>query len=191
MTDGPNEAGDPWAPLRAHVRARVAEFREAFAESLAAELPSADPEDLRRYLAAYLEEEFRGFAEQLGAELVALRGAHAGGAAAVEASAREGARAHAPRVPPDLASEGRLLDAPVLAAGAVGISVMALSSVALGGLIALSAPVLAHLLREKANRALKERAAHEAPAVVRTMAAKMETNLLAEIDRWAGAGGAA
>ncbi|MCA9603103.1 MAG: hypothetical protein KC417_13815, partial [Myxococcales bacterium] len=76
-------------------------------------------------------------------------------------------------------------DAGVFAVGAVGLTVMAVSSVALGGVIALGAPVLAKVFRDRANEELRAKAVSEVPRVVQRMAEQLADNFDREIARWA------
>jgi hypothetical protein len=174
--------------LKARVRADTLDFGERFARALPRQLEAASAEDLRRHLQGFIEERFDTFAR---ARWDALAAELAGFEASLVASLEADARAHAAQVAATLertgrtterVSDTRAADMGVIALGAVGLGVMVFSSAALGGALALSAPLLAWKARERADESLKRRAIDEMPSTVRAAAGRVADLFDARLD---------
>lgn len=159
------------AAVKALVRKECDDFGRRFAAALPQEIESSRAEDLKRYLPGFMEERFRSFADRQGQEIQKRLEKVAEDAIAFvseEAKARGEKIAEtfggAPNV--DLTVNTLAYDVGVIALGAFGITMMALSNVFVGGAMALAAPVLAYVFRERADRDLKRRATEEAPQAV-------------------------
>ncbi len=157
--------------VKALVRKECDDFGRRFSAALPQEIESSRAEDLKRYLPGFMEERFRSFADRQGQEIQKRLERVAEEAIAFvdeEARARGEKIAEAfgqsPNV--DLTVNTLAYDVGVIALGAFGVTMMALSNVFVGGAMALAAPVLAYVFRERADRDLKRRAIEEAPQAV-------------------------
>jgi len=178
------------AGVKALVRRETVEFGERFARALPAEIEAGKSDELKKYLPGFIEERFRGFADQQAEDIAARLEAVAEEAIAF---LEEDARASASRLTETLGPASPELnldvstfayDVGVFALGAFGIGVMALSNVLVGGALTLAAPVLAYVFRDRADKEVKRRASEAAPAAVREAAAKMADLLDARIDEF-------
>lgn len=178
------------AGVKAIVRRETAEFGKRFALALPGEIESSKAEDLKRYLPSFMEERFRSFADQQGEELAKRLEKVAEEAIAFVAEDTEEQRkkleellgAGGPDV--DLSVNTLAYDVGVIALGAFGIGIMALSNVFVGGAMTLAAPVLAYFFRGRADREMKKRAMEEAPDAVREAATKLADAFEAQIDQF-------
>lgn len=173
--------------VKALVRKECEDFGKRFAASLPAEIESSRADDLKRYLPGFMEERFRGFADKQGEQIQKRLEQVAEEAIAFvsdEAKARGDKMAEAfggtPEV--DLNVNTLAYDVGVIALGAFGIGMMALSNVFVGGAMTLAAPVLAYVFRERADRDVKKRASEEAPAAVIAAAAELALAFEKQID---------
>ncbi|MEM6959584.1 MAG: dynamin family protein [Myxococcota bacterium] len=176
--------------VRAVIRADVEGFGERFAEQLPGEIAQSDAKDLRQYLQGFIEERFRRFAEEEAQE-VARRLEQVTEEAIAFVTDEAAARAEklgealgegAPEL--DLDVSTLAYDVGVFAVGAFGVTLMMLSNVVVGGALTLAAPVLAMVARGRTDKAVKERAAEEAPALVREAAKKMADAFDTRIDEF-------
>lgn len=167
------------AAVKALVRADVEGFARRFAAQLPDEIEAADAKDLRKYLTGFLEERFKRFAEQ-ETEEVARRLEKVAEEAIAFVTEDTAARAEhlrallgddAPKL--DLQVSTFASDVGVFVIGAFGVTLMVLSNVLVGGALALAAPVLAYVVRGRADKQLKEKAKEEGPKAVIAAAEKM------------------
>jgi GTPase SAR1 family protein len=177
------------AGIKALVRKECEEFGKRFAASLPAEIESSKADDLKRYLPSFMEERFRNFADRQGLELAKRleRVAEEAIAFVSEEARAKGEKIAeafpgAPKV--DLQVSTLAYDVGVIALGAFGLTIMALSNIVVGGAMALAAPVLAYVFRERADRELKKRAMEEAPAAVEKAAAELASAFEQQIDEF-------
>ncbi len=177
------------AAVKAVVRKECEDFGRRFAQTLPAEIESSRAEDLKRYLPGFMEERFRSFADKQGGDIQKRLERVAEEAIAFvseEARARGDKIAEAfgsaPNV--DLTVSTLAYDVGVIALGAFGITMMALSNVFVGGAMTLAAPVLAYVFRERADRDLKKRASEEAPEAVKKAAAELSAAFEKQIDEF-------
>ncbi|MGF1466556.1 MAG: dynamin family protein [Sandaracinaceae bacterium] len=178
------------AAVKALVRRETEDFGKRFALALPTEIESSKAEDLKRYLPSFMEERFRAFADQQGEDIAKRLEKVAEEAIAFvgdDARARGEAlkRALGEGAPDiDLSVDTLAYDVGVIALGAFGVGIMALSNVFVGGAMTLAAPVLAYFFRGRADRAMKKRAIEEAPAAVREAAARLAQAFEDQIDRF-------
>jgi len=178
------------AGVKAIVRRETLEFGKRFALALPGEIEGSKAEDLKRYLPSFMEERFRSFADQQGEELAKRLEKVAEEAIAFVAEDTQEQRkkleellgAGGPDV--DLSVNTLAYDVGVIALGAFGIGIMALSNVFVGGAMTLAAPVLAYFFRGRADREMKKRAMEEAPDAVREAAGKLADAFDAQIDQF-------
>ncbi|HEY8431388.1 MAG TPA: dynamin family protein [Sandaracinaceae bacterium] len=176
--------------VKALVRRETEEFGKRFALALPAEIEGAKSEDLKRYLPSFMEERFRAFADSQAEDLAKRLEQVAEEAIAFvtedakerNAKLKEILGQNAPAV--DLTVNTLAYDVGVIALGAFGLGIMALSNVFVGGAMTLAAPVLAYIFRERADREVKKRAMEEAPEAVRQAAAKLADAFDKQIDEF-------
>ncbi|MGE0790044.1 MAG: dynamin family protein [Sandaracinaceae bacterium] len=174
--------------IKAILRRETEEFGKRFSQALPAEIESAKAEDLKRYLPAFMEERFRTFADQQGEELAKKLEKVAEEAIAFvsEDSAERSKKLEellggdGPEI--DLSVNTIAYDVGVIALGAFGIGIMALSNVFVGGALTLAAPILAYFFRGRADREMKKRAIEEAPEAVKQAAQKLAEAFEKQID---------
>jgi small GTP-binding protein len=175
------------AVTRALVRREHEDFAERFAQALPAEILRSQANDLKTYLPGFIEDRFRAFAERQSEQVARTLEQIAEEAIAfLEADARARAAAVADALGPgaprlDLRVDTFAYDVGVFALGAFGLTLMALSNVLLGGALTVAAPLLAWVLRLRADARLREQAAEQAPRVVREAACRMADALDARI----------
>ncbi len=177
------------AAIKALVRKECDDFGKRFAVALPAEIESSKAEDLKRYLPGFMEERFRSFADKQGVEIAKRMEKVAEEAIAFvseEARARGEKVAEAFPGPPrvDLSVNTLAYDVGVIALGAFGIGLMALSNIFVGGAMALAAPLLAYVFRGRADRELKKRALEEAPAAIERAAKELADAFERQIDEF-------
>jgi hypothetical protein len=136
-----------------------------------------------------MEERFRSFADKQGVEIAKRMEKVAEEAIAFvseEARARGEKVAEAfPGTPQvDLTINTLAYDVGVIALGAFGITLMALSNIFVGGAMALAAPLLAYVFRGRADRELKKRALEEAPAAIEKAAKELADAFEKQIDEF-------
>lgn len=176
--------------VKAILRRETEEFGKRFALALPAEIEGSKAEDLKRYLPSFMEERFRSFADQQGEELgkrletVAEEAIAFVTEDATERSKKLEELLGGPGPDVDLTVNTLAYDVGVIALGAFGIGIMALSNIFVGGAMTLAAPVLAYFFRERADAQMKQRAIEEAPEAVRTAAAKLAEAFEKQIDEF-------
>jgi ribosome biogenesis GTPase A len=175
------------AAIKALVRKECEDFGKRFASALPAEIESSKAEDLKRYLPGFMEERFRSFADKQGVEIAKRMEKVAEDAIAFvseEARARGEKIAEAfPGAPSvDLSVNTLAYDVGVIALGAFGLTLMALSNLFVGGALLGAAPILAYLFRGRADRETKKRALEEAPAAISKAAMELASAFERQID---------
>ncbi|MEM9068140.1 MAG: dynamin family protein [Myxococcota bacterium] len=176
--------------VKAVVRADVNNFSKQFQQQLPEEIDQADAKDLRKYLASFIEERFRKFADRQAQDLAARLEKVAEEAIAFVS---DDASARAEKLREALGEDGPGLDLDVntfaydvgvFAVGAFGVTLMVLSNVLVGGALTLAAPVLAYMFRGRADKQVKERAKEEAPKAVAEASDKMADAFDTRIDEF-------
>jgi small GTP-binding protein len=167
---------------------------ERFVDDTVRQLPNvidaAKPGELRQYLPGFLEDTFRRWAESESNEIAASLEALAEKTIAM---VREDAHATTRKLNETLGSDVKKLDVKIDTFGydvgifalfTVGLGVM-FANVLLGGLLALAAPVLAVVVKDKVDEEYRKRAKEQAPEVLRAAAAKAGPKLDEMIDEFA------
>ena len=143
--------------------------------------------EIRQHLGAFLEATFRGWAERQNGEVQqALRELAAGvlrPSALGDQASEPGSGPDSQLTCPTFEVSTFALDASVVAALALGIGTV-FANAALGGLFLLAAPALATLGRDRAERALRRRAAESAMRSVEDAVAKLGLELDRVIDNF-------
>lgn len=177
------------AAIKALVRKECDDFGKRFASALPAEIESSKAEDLKRYLPGFMEERFRSFADKQGLEIAKRMEKVAEEAIAFvsdEARARgekiTDAFPGTPRV--DLTVNTLAYDVGVIALGAFGLTLMALSNLFVGGALLGAAPILAYVFRGRADRETKKRALEEAPAAIEAASKALAIAFEKQIDEF-------
>jgi small GTP-binding protein len=145
-------------------------------------IDSAKPEDLRQYLPAFLEDTFKAWAEAESKEIAASLEALAEKTIAL---VREDAHDTAKRVGETLGTDVKRLevqidtfgyDLGIFALFTLGLGMM-FANALLGGMLALAAPILALVVKDRVEGEYKKRAKDLAPEVLRAAALKVAPKL--------------
>jgi small GTP-binding protein len=180
------------AGLKARVRQDLAAFTADLTAALPREIDAAEAADVERYLGGFLQDVWRRWLE---AEGETLAGELERIAEAVLAVASESAAALADKVAAEVeVAPSRLelhtssfkYDASVFALGALGTTVFLFVNTLVGGLLALSAPIAALLLRGRVAQEIKAEAKDRAPEAARKIAATLGPKLDEVVDGFAG-----
>jgi small GTP-binding protein len=167
------------AALKARVRQDLADFTAEFRERLRADVESdaVDGIDIRRYLSFFVQDTWKAWTEAEGELIAAELDRLAEQIIQVtNENIREVAQGVTSELGPSetkvpLAVDTLKYDASVFALGALGTTVFLFVNSMVGGLLALSAPVLAFILRGKVAKEIKAEAREQAPAAVDRVAA--------------------
>jgi small GTP-binding protein len=167
------------------------EFRTAFRTALPAEIDVAEAGDVKRYLQAFIQDTFKEWAEregekiggrleQLAEEIISL----------TNENVRDTMEALQAAFGPadtkvDLEVDTLKYDVGVFALGAFGTTIFLFVNVFIGGLLALSAPILAVVFKSRVDREVKEQARKRAPEVIDRAAAALGPKLAATVDEFA------
>lgn len=168
---------------------------DRFVDDVIRQLPnvidSAKPEELKRYLPAFLEDTFKTWAEAESKEIAASLEELAEKTVAL---VRDDAHETTKRVAETLGTDVKRLDVQVdtfafdmgiAALITVGLGVMFVN-VMVGGLLAVAAPILALVLKGKVEGEYRKKAKELAPDVLRAAAAKVAPKLDEMIEEFAG-----
>jgi small GTP-binding protein len=182
--------------IRVGARKDLDAFVSQTIERLPSVIDAAKPSELSQYLPGFLEDVFRKWAE---AETKEVAGSLEALAEKTIAMVREDAHAASKRLEDTLGADVKKLDVKVDTFGydvgifalfTVGLGVM-FANVLLGGLLALAAPVLAVVVKDKVDLEYKKKAKEQAPEVLRAAAAKVGPKLdemigefAARLDAW-------
>lgn len=165
-------------------------FAEEFAASIPAQIEQQSADDIRRFLAGFIEDTWKKWLEREGAllgeklerlaeEIVAIVQEDARETnKKLEAFLGEGTSSL------DVKVDTVAYDVSVFALGAFGVGVMVLSNLLVGGLLTLAAPLLALFFKDRVDKEIKRKALQNAPEAVRNVARKIEPELLGAIDRF-------
>lgn len=176
--------------IMAWARRDLDRFCDDVIRQLPAVIDSQSGENVRAFLGPFLEATFRDWAERETREIADnLESLAETTIALVRDDARTLARKVAEALGGDVKSpaidvDTFAYDVGISALFTMGIFVM-FGNVALGGLLALAAPILAVYLRDKVEAEVKKRAKELAPAALREAAAKVAPKLDSMIDDFA------
>jgi len=175
------------AAIKAKARLDLEAFASAFAGGIAADIDKATADDVRRYLEDYVKDTFKAWAEAEGDALAALLEALAEEIIQVT---NENIHAVMETLGAQLGAATRVdidvdlfkYDLATLALGAFGTTIFLFVNTLVGGLLTLAAPVLAIVLKERAQSEVKAQAALQAPQVIRAAAAALAPRFEEAID---------
>ena len=165
------------AALKARVRQDLAAFTAEFRERLPADIEAVEGTDVQRYLSFFVQDTWKAWTEAEG-ELVAAELDHL--AEQIIQVTNENVRDVTQSVAGELGPSDTKVpivvdtlryDASVFALGALGTTVFLFVNSMVGGLLALSAPVLAFILRGRVSVEIKAEAREQAPLAVDRVAA--------------------
>jgi small GTP-binding protein len=163
--------------LKARVRQDLADFTAEFRERLPADIDAVDGMDVQKYLSFFVQDTWKAWTEAEG-ELVAAELDHL--AEQIIQVTNENVRDVTQSVAGELGPSDTKVpivvdtlryDASVFALGALGTTVFLFVNSMVGGLLALSAPVLAFILRGRVSVEIKAEAREQAPLAVDRVAA--------------------
>jgi GTPase Era involved in 16S rRNA processing len=167
------------AALKARVRQDLADFTAEFREKLRADVESdaVDGNDIQKYLSFFVQDTWKAWTEAEG-ELIAaeLERLAEQIIQVTNENVREVAQSVSGELGPSdtkvpLVVDTLKYDASVFALGALGTTVFLFVNSMVGGLLALSAPVLAFILRGRVAKEIKAEAREQAPVAVDRVAA--------------------
>ncbi len=187
IADRQKRIADEVADVQAWVRRDLERFVDQFAESLPAQIDRATAEDIKKHLDGFVQDAFQKWAEQEGEEIGRrLEKLAEEIISVVNEDAREVAERLARELGPtaptvDVKVDTLAYDVGVFALGAFGVSIALFVNALVGGLLTLAAPILAVVVRQRADKEIKRRARDAAPAAVREAAKvlgpKLEENI--------------
>jgi small GTP-binding protein len=174
--------------VKAQVRLDLEGFASRFEGAVAGEVDKADASDVKKYFPLFIQDKFKEWAELEGEKCGALLERLAEEAIAItNENARAATAAVADRLGP---ADARLevdvdtfkYDVSVYAVGALGTTVFLFVNTLVGGLLTLTAPILAILLHSKVSAEIKDHAKQKAPAAIRKAAEVMAPHFATLID---------
>jgi len=169
--------------MKATARHNLAEFTERFAEALPAEIDRATPGDIQKFLPDFIRDTYKGWLEdegnsiareleRLAQEVIETTNQNLG--EAVDAVQDElGLEAGTL----DLKVDTTPYDVGVWALGAAGVSVAVFGSIIAGGLLLLAAPVLAFVIKDKAEARVKDMAREGGVRAIREAGLHVEAEM--------------
>ena len=173
------------AQLKSSVRADVLEFCREVGFRLPSALETASAAEIRQHFGPFLEHTFRSWAERESDEVrVALEAISRRVLRASESEHGEPAPCAGPDsrlTRPVLEVSTFAVDASVVASLAIGVGAL-FANVVVGGLFLLAAPTLATIGRDRAERALRRRAAESALKAIEAATRDLGTELERVID---------
>ncbi len=158
--------------LKAEVAKDLKEFGEAFRTALKTDIEKASSEHIKKYLANYIQDAFKQWAENEGEKVTARLELLAEETIAI---VNEDVKASTERLADQMGIDRKSLDlnidtlyydVGVFALGAFCMTMMVVSNVLVGGILTLAALPLAVILREKVSRDVRKRALEKAPQAV-------------------------
>src|SRR5262249_5776960 len=156
--------------IKSQVRFDLEGFAEKFEQVIPGEVDRADASDVKKYLPSFIQDKFKEWAELEGDKVGALLERLAEEVIQVtNENARAATAAVADSIGP---ADARLqvdvdtfkYDVSVYAVGALGTTVFLFVNTLVGGLLTLTAPILAILLHSKVSGEIKDDAKNKAPA---------------------------
>ncbi|TVR00065.1 MAG: hypothetical protein EA398_11680 [Deltaproteobacteria bacterium] len=176
--------------IRATTRDAIRDFATAFTEALPREIERAGADDVKRYLPDFIHDTFKEFVEgegtatamrleQVAEEIISITNRNMREAMA-EAQKELGVESRDLNL--DVNTFG--YDVGVFALGALGVTFLAFSNLLVGGLLTLSAPVLAFVLKDRVDARIRAQATEQAVQAVRAAALKVEEELVHQIDEF-------
>jgi hypothetical protein len=174
--------------IKGWMRRDLDRFADAFTAALPEQIDRAHAQDVQQYMGAFIQDTFKAWAEHEGEEIgQRLETLAEEIINIVNEDAQEVAKRLSRHLGPgaedlDLGVQTIAYDVGVFALGALGMSVMLFANALVGGLLTLAAPVLAIVLRDRAEKEIKRRAKELAPRAVRDAVAKVAPRMDEMID---------
>ncbi|MFP4600478.1 MAG: dynamin family protein [Persicimonas sp.] len=169
--------------IAATARHNLRSFVEEFKTTLPQQIDRAEARDIKLYLSAWIQDSFKGWLEDEGDQI-----AHNLEELAEEVIeiTNESMRDTVGVLRDELGLKDQLdlevdtiaYDVSVFAMGTLGLSVFLFANALVGGLLTLTAPVLAMFFKGKVDEKVKERAREEGVRVIDEVGEKMEEELL-------------
>ena len=160
------------AAIKAQAKLDLDGFARAFVTALPEQIDAVDANDVKKYLGAFVEDQFREWAELEGHKIAALLEGLAETVIAVtNQNAAEAASALASRLGPadtavDIDIDSFKYDVGVYAVGALGTTVLFFINALAGGLLTLAAPILSIIVKSKVAGDIREQAKERVPGVI-------------------------
>lgn len=158
--------------LKTEVAKDLGRFCESLRTSVIEDIEKASADEIKKYLAGYIQDVFRQWAEMEG-DKVTQRLEHL--AEETIAIVNEDVKSAAGKLAEQMGMDKKQLDlnvdtlyydVGVFALGAFGMTMMVVSNVLVGGILTLAAPLLAVVLREKVARDVRKKALETAPQAI-------------------------
>lgn len=179
------------ADIKASAADNVRSFARDFSAALPREIERASAEDVKRYLPDFIHDTYKEWLEAEGAyvamkleklaeEVIEITNRNMKEAMA-EVYQELGVRAR----DLDLEVDTFGYDVGVFALGALGVTFLAFSNMLVGGLLTLSAPVLAFVLKERVESVIRDKAAEQGLLAIANAADRVEQELMSIVDEFA------
>ncbi len=174
--------------LKAAVVDEIREFVREFSGALPREIDRARVEDIKRYLPDFILDTFKDFIEGEG-EHVAMRLEQL--AEEIIAITNRSMREVVEGVQGELGIPARDIDLEVdtfgydvgvYALGALGVGFLAFSNLLVGGILTLSAPILAFVLKDRVDNVVREKGTEQGLAAIGNAGARIEDEMVKIID---------
>jgi hypothetical protein len=176
------------AAIKAQARLDLDAFARAFVAELPVQIDAVDADDVKTYLAAFVEDRFRAFAELEGKRIADLLEGLAERVIAVtnenlaEAGAALGGRLGRADTAVEIEVDSFKYDVGVYALGALGTTVMLFVNTIAGVMLTFAAPIVTIVLRSKVQGDLRAQAKERAPAAVLRAAEAIAPHFASTID---------
>ena len=178
--------------IKAQIRLDLGRFAETFVRVLPPQIDAADPGDVKRYMALFIQDKFKEWAETEGERVAGQLEKLAEEVITVtNENARQATSALASRLGP---SDGKLdleidtfkYDVSVYAIGALGTTVFLFVNSLVGGLLTLAAPILAVVLSSKMSAEIKDHAKEKGPDAIKRAATAIGPHFTGMVDDFTG-----
>ena len=176
------------AALKARVRQDLADFTAEFRAAIPPEIDAVDAADIRKYLSFFVQDTWKAWAEAEGdriaeeLERLAEKVIQVANENVRDVTQSVSAELGPTETKVDITVDTLKYDASVFALGALGTTVFLFVNNLVGGLLTLSAPVLAFILRGRVAAEIKAEAREHAPKAVDRVAALIGPKLDELID---------
>jgi small GTP-binding protein len=177
--------------IKAVAASDLEEFRAAFARALPEEIEGATATDIKRYLQPFIQDTFKQWAEAEGDKIGAMMEHLAEEIIALtNENVRDAMEALQAAFGPaetkiELEVDTLKYDVGVFALGAFGTTIFLFVNTFVGGLLALSAPILAVVVKSRVDREVKEQAKQRGPEVLAKASAALAPKLSQTVDDFA------
>lgn len=177
--------------LKAAAVDEIREFGKSFAAALPREVDRSTTDDVKKYLPDFIRDTYQEFIESEGSHVAMRLESLAEEIIAITnrnmREVVEGVRSELGASTRDISLEVDTFgyDVGVFALGALGVSFLAFSNLLVGGVLTLSAPILAFVLKGRVDDTIRQRAAEQGLAAIEKGTAKIELEMSRIIDDFA------